>query len=432
MQLEQNRYKMRLKSHHDSSENFKYLIKGSKTLSKQLNENYKKNKKGAIYVHVPFCKKICTFCNMRRNLMSPPPDYADLVVKQIENYSKFKYITDSKYDAVYFGGGTPTALDSGDLRKILRAIRNYLPLTEDCEITIETTISELSDDKIGMFYEEGVNRFSIGVQTFSDNGRAVLGRIGKKEVAIERINKLKEIGFSNVNIDIIYNYPEETLDEAIEDINTVIDLDLAGFSFYSLIINEKATLGKIIGDSKDFYERNFEREKMFFNGISKEALKNGFKFLELTKIVKPDRDKYKYIVRRHNGEDTLPIGAGAGGYIGNTLVMNSLKMDSFREEVKNIENISGMEVNSYYDLIKMVVGQVQMANIDLNTIEDDKNREIVKNFIKELEKEDFVEKVDDKYNLTTRGVFWGNNISNEISSLLIRNIFSSLNNTSKL
>lgn len=401
MQLEQNRYKMRLKSHHDSSENFKYLIKGSKTLSKQLNENYKKNKKGAIYVHVPFCKKICTFCNMRRNLMSPPPDYADLVVKQIENYSKFKYITDSKYDAVYFGGGTPTALDSGDLRKILRAIRNYLPLTEDCEITIETTISELSDDKIEMFYEEGVNRFSIGVQTFSDNGRAVLGRIGKKEAAIE-------------------------------DINTVIDLDLAGFSFYSLIINEKATLGKIIGDSKDFYERNFEREKMFFNGISKEALKNGFKFLELTKIVKPDRDKYKYIVRRHNGEDTLPIGAGAGGYIGNTLVMNSLKMDSFREEVKNIENISGMEVNSYYDLIKMVVGQVQMANIDLNTIEDDKNREIVKNFIKELEKEDFVEKVDDKYNLTTRGVFWGNNISNEISSLLIRNIFSSLNNTSKL
>lgn len=270
--------------------------------------------------------------------MLPPSDYADLIVKQIKNYSKFKYIKDSKYDAIYFGGGTPTALGSEDLRKILRALKNYLPLTENCEITIETTISELSDDKIEMFYNEGVNRFSIGVQTFSDNGRATLGRLGNQEIVIEKLNQLKEIGFSNVNIDIIYNYPEETLDEAIEDIKTVIDLDLAGFSFYSLIINEKATLAKTIEDSKDFYEKKFwKRKDVFFNIISNKALDNGFEFLELTKMVKPNRDKYKYIVRRHDGEDTLPIGAGAGGYIGNTLIMNSLKMDDFREEVENIE-----------------------------------------------------------------------------------------------
>ncbi len=229
--------------------------------------------------------------------MMPPSDYADLIVKQIKNYSKFKYINDSKYGAIYFGGGTPTVLGSEGLRKILRALKNYLPLTEDCEITIETTISELSDEKIEMFYNEGVNRFSIGVQTFSDNGRATLGRLGNQEIVIEKLNQIKEIGFS----------------------------------FYSLIINEKATLAKTIEDSKDFYEKNFEREKMFFNIISNKALDNGFEFLELTKIVKQNRDKYKYIVRRHNGEDTLPIGAGAGGYIGNTLIMNSLKTDDFRE-----------------------------------------------------------------------------------------------------
>ena len=422
MELQQNRYKTRLKSHHDSSQNFKYLVGGTKTLKEQLNEDYNKNKKDTIYIHIPFCKKICTFCNMRRSLMMPPSDYADLIVKQIENYSKFKYIKDSKYDAIYFGGGTPTALDSEDLRKILRALKNYLPLTEDCEITIETTISELSDKKIGMFYNEGVNRFSIGVQTFSDNGRATLGRIGNQEMVIEKLNQIKGIGFSNVNIDIIYNYPNETLEEAIEDIKTVIDLDLAGFSFYSLIINEKAALAKIVGDSKNFYERNFEREKIFFNTISNKALDNNFEFLELTKIVKPNRDKYKYIVRRYNGEDTLPIGAGAGGYIGNTLIMNSLKMDDFREEVENIENRRGMEVNSYYNLIKKVIGQVQMTNIDLDIIEDEKNKECVKNFMEELVKENFVEKKSNKYFLTNKGIFWGNNISNEVSNLIIKNI----------
>lgn len=389
MELQQNRYKTRLKSHHDSSENFKYLVGGSKTLKEQLNEDYKKNKKDTIYIHIPFCKKICKFCNMRRSLMLPPSDYADLIVKQIKNYSKFKYINDSKYGAIYFGGGTPTVLGSEGLRKILRALKNYLPLTEDCEITIETTISELSDEKIEMFYNEGVNRFSIGVQTFSDNGRATLGRLGNQEIVIEKLNQIKEIGFS----------------------------------FYSLIINEKATLAKTIEDSKDFYEKNFEREKMFFNIISNKALDNGFEFLELTKIVKQNRDKYKYIVRRHNGEDTLPIGAGAGGYIGNTLIMNSLKMDDFREEVENTEKRRGIKVNSYYDLVKKVIGQVQMTNIDLDIIEDEKIKECVKNFMEKLVKENFVEKESDKYFLTNKGIFWGNNISNEVSNLLIKNIF---------
>ncbi|TCS88503.1 oxygen-independent coproporphyrinogen-3 oxidase [Keratinibaculum paraultunense] len=321
--------------------------------------------------------------------MMPPSDYADLIVKQIKNYSKFKYINDSKYGAIYFGGGTPTVLGSEGLRKILRALKNYLPLTEDCEITIETTISELSDEKIEMFYNEGVNRFSIGVQTFSDNGRATLGRLGNQEIVIEKLNQIKEIGFS----------------------------------FYSLIINEKATLAKTIEDSKDFYERNFEREKMFFNIISNKALDNGFEFLELTKIVKQNGDKYKYIVRRHNGEDTLPIGAGAGGYIGNTLIMNSLKMDDFREEVENTEKRRGIKVNSYYDLVKKVIGQVQMTNIDLDIVEDEKIKECVKNFMEKLVKENFVEKESDKYFLTNKGIFWGNNISNEVSNLLIKNIF---------
>ncbi|EOD00134.1 coproporphyrinogen-III oxidase family protein [Caldisalinibacter kiritimatiensis] len=419
MILDQNRYTNRLKSHHNFRENFRYLVKGSKSLSDQLNENYIKNRKGAIYIHIPYCTNICTFCNMRRSLKVPSSDYGDLIVKQIKNYSKYAYIKNSKYDAIYFGGGTPTTLDKEELEKILKAIKDYLPLTEDCEITIETSISDLTDEKIQMFKEQGVNRFSIGVQTFSNRGRLILGRRGTKEIVIEKLNKLKKEGFSNVNIDIIYNYPEQGLADVVEDINIVKKLDLAGFSLYSLIINEKAYLSKKIKNPEAYYKNNFEREKLFFNSIVENTKDNGFDFLELTKLVRSKRDKYKYIVRRYEGEDTLPLGAGAGGYIGNILVMNSLDLDSYREEIQNIKSVKCTEMNSLYDFINKVVGQIQMTKLDLNSIQNANHGECIKDFMDHLINEGFVEKKNYQYHLTTKGIFWGNNISSELSNILI-------------
>ncbi len=419
MRLDQNRYTTRLKSHHNFRENFKYLVNGSKTLSRQLSENYTKNKKGVVYIHIPYCSNICTFCNMRRNLKIPSPDYADLIVKQIKNYNSYNYIKDSKYDAVYFGGGTPTTLNKEELEKILKAIKDYLPLTEHCEITIESSITDLTDEKIAMFNEQGVNRFSIGVQTFSDKGRDILGRRGKKEIVIEKLNKLKKAGFSNVNIDIIYNYPEEDLNDVKEDIEIFKSLDLAGFSLYSLIVNEKADLAKKIKNAQNYYTNNFEREKMFFNCIVENTINDGFEFLELTKIVKPKRDRYKYIVRRYESEDTLPLGAGAGGYIGNILTMNSFDLDSYRKEIESMEDLRCMQMSPMYNFINKVIGQIQMTKLDLNTVENQDYRECIQNFMDELINEGFVEKKNNQYHLTIKGIFWGNSICSEMANILI-------------
>ncbi len=423
MNLDQNRYDIRLKSHHASRENYKYLIKGNKTLGKQLHEKYNKNKRDVIYVHIPFCSKICTFCNMRRSLITPPSSYSDLIVQQIKKYSEFQYIQDSKYDAIYFGGGTPTTLDTDDLQEILKAIKTYLPLTENAEITIETSITDLTKEKMDMFFEEGVNRFSIGIQTFSENGRKLLGRIGNKENAINKINTLKNIGFSNISLDIIYNYPNQSMLEAKEDIQTVMDLNLAGFSFYSLILNEKSVLRNKLENPSSYYRDNFEKEKTFFNIIVEKALSNEHEFLELTKIVRPGRDKYKYILRRYEGGDTLPLGAGAGGYIGNTMINNSLSIEKFKAELEDMPNKIGIEVNANYDLIHYLIGQVQMGKIDTNLLEKTLPHTKVDNFLKEMKEEGMVEKKDSEYVLTTKGLFWGNNISNELSNTIIEELY---------
>lgn len=416
MDLEQSRYTVRAKTHHHSGESFKYLFKGKKKLIDQLNEETSKSKLGAVYVHIPYCSNICSFCNMRRSLRVPHKEYADLVVKQIENYAKFKYIKDSSYDSIYFGGGTPTTLKKEELRKILRALKYNLNLTKDCEISVETSISDLDEEKMKMLYEEGVNRFSIGVQTFSERGRKVLGRKSSKEQVIQTIRKLKETGFNNISIDMIYNYPEQTLDEVKEDIQCFKDLDVAGFSFYSLIINEKSKLAKDITSSEVFYEENFQREKDFFKTITESTLKDGFEFLELTKIVKPGRDKYKYIVRRHQGEDTLPLGAGAGGKLGNIPVMNPIDIEEYKNQIDTIDKLEYSEMNGNYNTLNKITGQIQQGQIDTSLL---RSNDKIDSFISEMIEEGFVIDLNGKYTLTTKGVFWGNNIAREFSDLVV-------------
>lgn len=416
MDLEQSRYKVRAKTHHHSGESFKYLFKGKKKLIDQLNEEISASKLGAIYIHIPYCSNICSFCNMRRSLRIPHEEYADLVVKQIENYSKFSYIKNSSYDSIYFGGGTPTTLKKEELRKILRALKNNLNLTRDCEISIETSISDLDGEKMEMFYEEGVNRFSIGVQTFSDRGRKILGRKSSKEQVIRTIKKLKETGFNNISIDMIYNYPDQTLEEVKKNIKYFKELDVAGFSFYSLIINERSTLAKNVASSEIFYEDNFQREKDFFKTITESTLEDGFEFLELTKIVRPRRDKYKYILRRHQGEDTLPLGAGAGGQLGNLAVMNPIDIEEYKNQIDNIDELECSEMNENYNILNKITGQIQQGKIDTSFLEIDDN---INNFIKEMICEGFVNDQGGNYTLTTKGVFWGNNITKEFSDLIV-------------
>lgn len=418
MNFSQKRYDVRSKTHHAAGAGIKHLIEGSANLDEYLKRNLKKEGKDTVYIHIPFCSKICTFCNMRRSLIDPPSNYADLLEEQIKRFSDYDYVQRSKYDSIYFGGGTPTTLNTKDLRKILRALKNNLPITEQAEISVETSITELDKDKMEMLFEEGVNRFSIGVQTFSDRGRKVLGRTGTKDDVIKKINQLLEVGFSNINIDIIYNYPEQTIEEIYEDIEIASSLNIAGFSFYSLILDDRAQLINRVNNAKDYYNENFQREVKGFNIITEKAEKNGFDFLELTKMVRPNRDEYKYIKIRHGGGDTLPIGAGAGGTIGNMAMMNEINIEKFRNQIRNFRKQQNMLFKPEYKIIKKISSKPQFTKIDVTEIENQCIRNEAIAFLDELVHDEFVTREDEIYKLTKKGIFWGNNICRELSQIV--------------
>ena len=163
----------RFKSHHDVggiiAKHFGHMkrpvppVEMEKLLLTEAEEE-----KGVMYVHIPYCDKICSFCNLnRKQLDNDLEDYTAFLINEFERYGKTSYMKSKKLDAIFFGGGTPTILREHQLEKILQSIKANYKFTDDYEFTFETTLHNLNDRKIQILQENGVNRLSIGIQSFS-------------------------------------------------------------------------------------------------------------------------------------------------------------------------------------------------------------------------------------------------------------------------
>lgn len=401
-------FKERIKTHHSAMSEGKKYMAGMGTFQSALADaNIDDENIATIYIHVPFCNKICSFCNMRRALQQPAENYADLIVKEIEEYAKLLYIKTTTFDAVYFGGGTPTTLSADAFSRILKALKQNFQFTPDAEFTIETTVTELTEEKMKTLIENGINRFSVGVQTFDDKGRKQMGRIGSGEKAYETLRQLKEYPGVTVSMDLIYNYPGQTMENLMADLDKINELELDGFSMYSLINMKETSIDAAQSEKND--------EEMFF-AISHTMKARGYEFLELTKMVKSDR--YRYIMNRHKGADTLPLGAGAGGSVNGLALMNPIKLDEYEQSVFYFHDRKGMLFLPEYVNVIRFKGDVQTAYLPRNE-EMYRDREEYCHFRDKLVESGMVYRTADGYRLTEKGIFWGNTISRELSKMVL-------------
>lgn len=415
------RYSERLRSHHDALAPPRALVAPTTDFAGRLEEMPADTRPRTIYIHVPFCTHNCTFCNMNRRHAQPPDDYADLILREIETYTSYKYVDEGRYDAVYFGGGTPTTLSGQDLRRILSTLRSRLNLAPDAEVTIETTVSDLTEDKIAMFQEEGVNRFSVGVQTFSPKGRRLLGRWGTGENAADKVTALLEAGFQNVGIDLIYNWPGESEEDLLEDLEIIKSLDLGGLSFYALILMEGTALQRMINSGQSPPMGDIELERRYFDLILAGLLGRGFIFHELTKLVKPGRDEYKYVRLRYKNGDTLGLGAGAGGRLGNLVYHNSSDMADYRQQVEGPGlPVMGFSVDSRYDLAYRTIGKLQFGKLEWADLGSLPNAKTLRSLAEALAADGLVQTDSHGLSLTREGIFGGNNIGQEFATVLVK------------
>ena len=191
-----------------------------------------------LYIHIPFCHKICSYCDFVKRVSKKEKisQYIDLLVKEIEIYKNIGFDF-SKVNSIYIGGGTPSILNIDELRKIFNKVFEYINIDNIQEFTVEFNPEDLNKEIIDFLTAYNVNRVSIGIQTFSKRLLNLLNRDFDIDKFIENYNYLKE-KISNINIDLMYAIPTQTIEELEESINKTLKLDPKHLSIYSLILEE--------------------------------------------------------------------------------------------------------------------------------------------------------------------------------------------------
>ena len=311
-------FKIRYKSHHDVGNiisKFTQNLKASKSDFLDLLNTENKNKQLGIYFHTPYCDKICSFCNMnRKQLDNDLEGYTEYLCEEIKKYGAYEFSKTSKVDVVFFGGGTPTIFKKEQLEKILKTLNENFKFAKDYEMTFETTLHNLSFEKLKVMEENGVNRISVGIQTFSNRGRKLLNRTYDKDYVVERLKEIKKRFSGLVCIDIIYNYANQTDEEVLQDADLLAEVEADSASFYSLMIHDGSNISKEREKDKSVYIYSLERDEELHNLFYRRCIEKGYKLLELTKLTN-GKDKYKYIRNNNALKNLLPIGVGAGGRI---------------------------------------------------------------------------------------------------------------------
>jgi len=222
----------------------------------------------ACYIHIPFCDHKCIYCDFYSVITNDTISSFLTSLKEEINYYGDRYSSNRIITSIFFGGGTPSLMDPGYLHEIISAVKENFNLKKDSEITMETNPGTVDNKKLTAFREAGINRISIGVQSFNDDELQFLTRIHDSETATRTIKEAVNAGFDNVNIDLIFNLPGQTKEKWLNNLKTACTLPVNHISAYSLIVENGTILNKMIIDGKviirdndydaDLYEATIE------------------------------------------------------------------------------------------------------------------------------------------------------------------------------
>jgi len=204
----------------------------------------------ALYIHIPFCDHKCIYCDFYSIITTDNiPSFLNSLKKEIKHYSKF-YSDERIFTSIYFGGGTPSLMHPDYIREIISGLKESYAVSNDAEITLETNPGTVDSGKLKSFFEIGINRLSIGIQSFDEDDLKFLTRIHNKQTAIETVFNARESGFENINIDLIFNLPGQTKKKWMYNLQTALTLPIKHISAYSLILERGTILNKMVLDGK--------------------------------------------------------------------------------------------------------------------------------------------------------------------------------------
>jgi len=279
-----------------------------------------------LYIHVPFCDHICNYCDFPKLYanQSLQDRYMDALLGELQTYEND--LAFSQLKTIYIGGGTPTALTVGQLRLLLDWLQEAVDLGGLLEFTMEANPENLTDEKIDLLLEYGINRVSLGVQTFHDELLPSIGRTHSAASAITAIQRLKAKGMPRINLDLIYAIPGQTLEQLQSDLTTALRLDIDHLSAYSLILEEHTKLYvDYMQDKLELAENDLEAS--MFELVMDTLATAGYKHYEISNFTKgePSHHNMWYWLN----ESYLGVGLGAHGYVNGMRYSNTKSINAY-------------------------------------------------------------------------------------------------------
>jgi len=306
-----------------------------------------------LYIHIPFCNSICYYCDFTHRLYdtSVVDKWLNRLEKEIDN------LKDKDFETIYLGGGTPSCLSLDELNRLLSLIKPLALKVK--EYTIEINPESLSEEKIKLFKDYGINRFSIGVQTSNDDELKVLGRKHSFKDAKKCINLLHKYKLNNISCDLMYSFPTQTFKSFKKSIKDIINLDIKHISIYSLTI-EDHTVFKAKG-YKPFDE---EIEAKIYEYMVNELKKNGFNQYEVANFSKRGYES-KHNLGYWLYHDFVGLSLGASGKENHTRYTNTSSFDKYLKSKDIKEEIIKLTKNDeMFENIMMSLRLKKGLNID--------------------------------------------------------------------
>ena len=279
----------------------------------------------AVYIHIPFCDKKCSYCGFFQNFTREEAahHYVDVLLDELDAAADTPYAQGAPFQAVFFGGGTPTALSDADIARLVRAVRARLPLTSDCEITLEGRIHDLTESKVEAAMNAGINRFSLGVQSFDTRVRQAIGRIDDGETVIATLRRMVEQQGAVVIADLIYGLPYQSMEVWENDVRTQFEIGIAGGDLYQLNVFPSSELARRVASGDlPMLPTTEEQAEYFRRGIDIVMEYPMVRRIDTTHWATDHRERSIYNTLAKRGCDVLAFGSGAGGFIGQMMWRN--------------------------------------------------------------------------------------------------------------
>lgn len=304
-----------------------------------------------LYIHIPFCKQKCKYCDfVSFPCMEDTADkYVDALKREAEQYKG------EKIDTIFIGGGTPSILTPKQIEEVTKMCFDVFDVASDCEFTTEVNPGTIDDDKINAMINGGINRISVGVQSFNDDELKKIGRIHDAKTAYNTICHLDKMGFQNINLDLMTALPSQTFESLKNTLNTAVSLPVKHISAYSLIIEDGTPIEKEYSKGLlDIPNEDTDRE-MYMHTVDFLG-KNGFKQYEISNFAK-DGYECRHNVKYWTGEEYIGLGTAAHSYIGNCRFYNTSDINEYiggaeKEVIELTENdkiaefmITGLRMN---------------------------------------------------------------------------------------